>query len=183
MWSVSHSAGAQFIDPSVAPPPVGLYFFLEIPALVSIDNRCGQSVDLLGTSPTTPRKKIIDAKRAKSSGPFLYSVFRVLFSFRRFKFFFQLNYFFATTLPSIWRLHGNDFRIFGPMHGWFRTAKNRDVSNGPFACPLTRSLTPLTHSLAPHCSLRSRAPLRSFVRSLAHSLAPELMGKWFMSLK
>ena len=40
-----------------------------------------------------------------------------------------------------------------------------------------RSLAPLTHSLAPHCSLRSRAPLRSLVHSLAHSLTPELMGK------
>ena len=37
---------------------------------------------------------------------------------------------------------------------------------------LGHSLAPLTHSLAPHCSLRSRAPLRSFVpshRSLTHS--------------
>ena len=33
---------------------------------------------------------------------------------------------------------------------------------------------------APHCSLRSRTPLRSFVLSLAHSLAPELMGKRFI---
>ena len=42
---------------------------------------------------------------------------------------------------------------------------------GPLAYPLTRSL-------APHCSLRSRAPLRSLVRSPTHSLAPELVGKW-----
>ena len=34
---------------------------------------------------------------------------------------------------------------------------------------------PLTHSLVPHCSLRS------FVRSLAHSVAPELMEKRFIS--
>ena len=40
---------------------------------------------------------------------------------------------------------------------------------------------PLTHSLVPHCSLRSRAPLRSFVRSLAHSVAPKLMEKRFIS--
>ena len=40
-------------------------------------------------------------------------------------------------------------------------------STGPFTHPLARSLTPHTHSLSPHCSLRSRAPLRSFVRSLA----------------
>ena len=46
-----------------------------------------------------------------------------------------------------------------------------------------RSLAPLTHSLATHSSLRSRAPLRSFVRSLAHLLTPELMGKWFLSIE
>ena len=51
---------------------------------------------------------------------------------------------------------------------WFRTAKNRDVSNGQLACPLAHSLAPLTHSLAPHSSIRSRAPLRSFTYSRAH---------------
>ena len=40
----------------------------------------------------------------------------------------------------------------------------------------------LVHSLAPNCSLRSGAPLRSFARSLAYSFAPELMGKRFMSM-
>ena len=45
-----------------------------------------------------------------------------------------------------------------------------DVGIGSFARPLARSLAPLTHSLAPHCSL-------------AHSLAPELMGKRFLSMK
>ena len=34
--------------------------------------------------------------------------------------------------------------------------------------------------LFPHYLLRSRAPFRSFVRSLAHSLAPKLMGKRFL---
>ena len=53
---------------------------------------------------------------------------------------------------------------------WFRTLWNRDVSTGPLAPPLARSLAPLTHSLAPHCSV-------------AHSLAPELMGKKFLSIK
>ena len=47
---------------------------------------------------------------------------------------------------------------------WSETNKNRDVSTGP----LTRPLAPLTRSLAPDCSLRSRPPLRSLVRSLAH---------------
>ena len=46
-----------------------------------------------------------------------------------------------------------------------------DVSTGPLARPFARSLAPLTHSLASPCLLRSRAPLRSFVRSLAHSRA------------
>ena len=40
----------------------------------------------------------------------------------------------------------------------------------PFAPPFAHSLAPLTHLLAPHSSLRSRAPLRSFVRLLARSL-------------
>ena len=57
------------------------------------------------------------------------------------------------------------------------TTENPDVSTGPLARPFARSLAPLTHSLAPYCSLRSRAPLRSFVRSLAHSLTPELVGE------
>ena len=52
-----------------------------------------------------------------------------------------------------------------------------DVSAGPLARPLTRSLAPLTRLLAPHCSLCSRAPLRSLFRSLAHSLTPELMHR------
>ena len=51
---------------------------------------------------------------------------------------------------------------------WSITAKNRDVSTGPLARPFTRSLAPLTRSLAPDCSLRSRPLLRSLVRSLAH---------------
>ena len=37
---------------------------------------------------------------------------------------------------------------------------------GPFACSLAHSLTPLTHTHAPHCSLRSLA--RSLTRSRAH---------------
>ena len=34
---------------------------------------------------------------------------------------------------------------------------------------VSRLLAPLTHSLAPHCTLCLRAPLRSFFRSLTHS--------------
>ena len=51
---------------------------------------------------------------------------------------------------------------------WYRTNKSRDASTGPLACPFARSLAPLTRSLAPDCSLRSRPPLRSLVCSLAH---------------
>ena len=40
-----------------------------------------------------------------------------------------------------------------------------------------RTLAQLTRLLAPHCLLRSRAPLRSLVRSLVLSLAPELEGQ------
>ena len=49
-----------------------------------------------------------------------------------------------------------------------RTTKNQDVSTGPLARPFAHSLAPLTRSLAPDCSLRSRPPLHSLVRSLAH---------------
>ena len=51
---------------------------------------------------------------------------------------------------------------------WSGTNKNTDVSTGSLARPFARSLAPLTHSLAPDCSLRSRPPLRSLIRSLAH---------------
>ena len=44
------------------------------------------------------------------------------------------------------------------------------LSTESFAPPFARLLAPLTHSPALHCSLHSRAPLRSFVRSLTHSL-------------
>ena len=57
---------------------------------------------------------------------------------------------------------------------WARSAKNTHVCTGPLARPFARSLAPLTRSLALDCSLRSRPPLRSLVRSLthfAHSLA------------
>ena len=51
---------------------------------------------------------------------------------------------------------------------WSGTDKNRDVSTGPLACPFARLIAPLIRSLAPDCSLRSRPPLRSLVRSIAH---------------
>ena len=60
---------------------------------------------------------------------------------------------------------------------WSRTAKNTDCSTGPLARPFARSLAPLTRSLAPACSLRSRPPLRSLLRSLAHFAHSLARGK------
>ena len=54
---------------------------------------------------------------------------------------------------------------------WFRTAEYRDASIGSFAQPLAHSIASLPNSLAPHCSLRSRVPLRSLVFSLSCSRA------------
>ena len=68
---------------------------------------------------------------------------------------------------------------------WLITAKNTDLSTGPLASPFARSLAPLTRSLAPDCSLRSRPPLRSLIRSLshfAHSLACGTMNDWMAIL-
>ena len=53
---------------------------------------------------------------------------------------------------------------------------------GLFAPLLASSLAPLTHSLPPHCSLRSRAPVRSFFFPLAHLHTAELMGKRLSSM-
>ena len=60
---------------------------------------------------------------------------------------------------------------------WSITAKNTDCSTGPLARPFARSLAPLTRSLAPDCSLRSRPPLRSLIRSLAHFAHSLARGK------
>ena len=66
---------------------------------------------------------------------------------------------------------------------WSITAKNTDCSTGPLARLLAHSLAPLTHSLAPDCSLLSRPPLHSLVRSLAHlahSLARGKVNDWMV---
>ena len=77
---------------------------------------------------------------------------------------------------SILVTHSNNKKekIHGPaitvIALWFWTFKNRNRSTGPIASLFARSLAPLTHSLAPHCSLRSRAPrAHSFTRSVTHS--------------
>ena len=46
---------------------------------------------------------------------------------------------------------------------WARTIKNTNSSTGQLARPFARLLAPLTRSLTPHHSLRSRAPLRLLV--------------------
>ena len=58
------------------------------------------------------------------------------------------------------------FSSFPPFNNasrplWARITKNTDWSTGPLTHPFARLLAPPTHSLAPHYSLCSRAPLRS----------------------
>ena len=65
---------------------------------------------------------------------------------------------------------------------WFRTTKNRDVSTG-----LVHLLIRSNHSficsilLASHCLFQSHTPLQSIIRSFAHSLTSELVGKWMIT--
>ena len=61
--------------------------------------------------------------------------------------------------------------FYVPEAVWFKRAMK--PSTGPLACLNARSLTLLIHLLAPHCLLCSYTLLRSFVRSLAHSLTLE----------
>ena len=78
---------------------------------------------------------------------------------------------------NLWRKRdsNNDYCKMVPndLTLWSRTTKNPDVSIGPLACPFTRSLAQLAHTLAPYCLLRSCAALiRSLARrSLTHSRA------------
>ena len=65
---------------------------------------------------------------------------------------------------------------------WSITVKNKDCSTGPLARPFARLLAPLTRSLAPDCSLRSRPPLRSLVCSLAHFAHSLARGKVYFSM-
>ena len=60
---------------------------------------------------------------------------------------------------------------------WSRIIKNPDENTGPLACPFAHLLTTLSRPLAPHCLLRSRAPLRSLIRSLAHFAHSLARGK------
>ena len=64
---------------------------------------------------------------------------------------------------------------------WSGTNKNRDVSTGPLACPFIRPFAPLARLLVPDCSLRTRPPLRSLIRSLALSLPRSWESELLMS--
>ena len=64
---------------------------------------------------------------------------------------------------------------FHPL--WFRFVKNQDISTGPLTCLFACSLALLTHLLAPHCSLCSPTPLRSFVCLLVHFVHSQAFGK------
>ena len=67
-----------------------------------------------------------------------------------------------------------------PHHSWQNDLEINAWSTRPFARPLGRLLAPHNQSLAPHCWRRSRTPLRSFIRSLAHSLiGSQAHGKEF----
>ena len=59
---------------------------------------------------------------------------------------------------------------------WAKITKTTDWSTGPLACPFACLLAPLTCSLVPHYSLRSRAPLRTLARLLT-SLSSLLVGQ------
>ena len=87
-------------------------------------------------------------------------------------FFFLLSQDFLSCSFS-WALRfTHHFFPFSPCALWFRTTKNPDVSSGSFACQFAHSLKPLTHLLAPHCSLCSLHTAH-FVRSaLLTLLAP-----------
>ena len=56
------------------------------------------------------------------------------------------------------------------MHGGPNNSGIVSLSTGPLARPFSCLLAPLTRLFVPDCSLRLRPPLRSLVRSLAHSL-------------
>ena len=60
---------------------------------------------------------------------------------------------------------------------WSGSTKNTDISTGPLACPFARSLAPLTHLLALHYLLRTRALLR-LLALFAHSLARGKVNDW-----
>ena len=74
-----------------------------------------------------------------------------------------------------------DLSTLGRM---FTTLTHRALDHSLLVWPFTLRLFARTaNSLLTHCSLHSRTPLRSFVRSLARSLTPERMEKGFLSME
>ena len=113
------------------------------------------------TSTTSPNVSSTTSSTTSEAAAFARRLFRLTIGWRGLQ-----------TFASDHAIHNAGVVLVSAL--WSGTNKNRDVSTGPLARPLARSLAPLTHSLAPHCSLHSRAPLRSLVLSLAyfaHSLA------------
>ena len=91
-----------------------------------------------------------------------------------------MNFYLNVEEMFLQRRRGDIITNRGACHNttlWSGTYKNRDVSTGPLARPFARLLAPLTRLLAPDCSLRSRPPLRSLVRSLAHFAHTLARGK------
>ena len=68
-------------------------------------------------------------------------------------------------------------QVFGRLHGGPNDSGIDSLSTGPLAHPFACSRAPLTRSLVPDCSLCSRLPLRSLVRSLAHFAHSLARGK------
>ena len=77
----------------------------------------------------------------------------------------QCKHFLEYSKPAYWFLSANRAHAI-----WFRATKTRDVRTGSLARPFDHLLAPLTHSIAPPCSLHSRTPLCSFIYLFAHSL-------------
>ena len=73
-------------------------------------------------------------------------------------------------LPALSHPHPFLFLFFPFFHSGAEQPRIERTRTGLLAHPFARFLTPLAHSLAPPCLLRSRAPLCFFYRSLTHSL-------------
>ena len=66
----------------------------------------------------------------------------------------------------------HEIRALGePIHCGYKLHGIEAVGTGLFAHSITHSLALLTRLIAAHCSLLSRAPLRTILRSLARSFA------------
>ena len=70
--------------------------------------------------------------------------------------------------------------VLGVYALWSRKNENPNVTSGPLAHPFLHLLPLLTHLLALHRTLHSRALLHSFVCSLAHSFPNLWESEWSM---